>query len=120
MHDALYSFERTHLDKLRLACQVLLGQAEEPFITDVLETELHGLLDQLERVLLLPDRPATPADSGVPMTGAAPHPVTLSYHAAGIAGIAHLLYLPAGWAWRAQRRCQTGPDAIIVLAMRLP
>jgi anti-sigma regulatory factor (Ser/Thr protein kinase) len=57
-HNALFAFERTNLEKLRLACQVILDQAEEPFVSDSLEEELYGLRDQIDRVLLLPDRPA--------------------------------------------------------------
>jgi hypothetical protein len=59
MEDGLFEFERVHLEKLRLACEVLLGLAQEQFISDPLETELHGLHDRIECVLLLPDRPAT-------------------------------------------------------------
>jgi hypothetical protein len=59
MEDGLFAFERVHLEKLRLACQVLLGLAEEQFISDPLETELHGLQDRIERALLLPDRSPT-------------------------------------------------------------
>jgi anti-sigma regulatory factor (Ser/Thr protein kinase) len=57
-HDALFTFERVNLEKLRLACQVILDQAEESFVSDSLEEELYGLRDQIERVLLMPDRPA--------------------------------------------------------------
>jgi anti-sigma regulatory factor (Ser/Thr protein kinase) len=55
--DALFPFERTNLEKLRLACQVILDQATESFISDSLEEELYGLRDEIDRVLLLPDRP---------------------------------------------------------------
>jgi hypothetical protein len=61
MEDGLFAFERVHLEKLRLACQVLLGLAEEQFISDPFETELHELQDRIERVLLLPDRSGAPA-----------------------------------------------------------
>lgn len=54
--DGLFAFERTGLEKLRLACQVILDQAGEQFISDPLEAELYGLRDQIDRVLLLPDR----------------------------------------------------------------
>jgi anti-sigma regulatory factor (Ser/Thr protein kinase) len=57
----LFAFERTNLEKLRLACQVILDQAGEHFISDPLEAELYGLRDQIDRVLLLPDRPTTVA-----------------------------------------------------------
>jgi hypothetical protein len=50
-----------HLEKLRLACQVILDQAAEPFISDSLEEELYGLRDEIDRVLLLPDRPVVVA-----------------------------------------------------------
>ena len=53
--------ERTNLEKLRLACQVILDQAEETFVSNSLEEELYGLRDQIDRVLLLPDRPAAMA-----------------------------------------------------------
>jgi hypothetical protein len=56
--DGLFAFERVYLEKLRLACQVLLGLAQEQFISDPLESELHGLQDRVERVLLLPERAA--------------------------------------------------------------
>jgi hypothetical protein len=59
MEDGLLAFERVHLEKLCLACQVLLGLAKEQFISDPLETELHELQDRIERILLLPDRAAT-------------------------------------------------------------
>jgi hypothetical protein len=59
--EALFPFERTNLEKLRLACQVILEQAQEPFISDSLEEELYGLRDQVDSVLLLPDRPAVVA-----------------------------------------------------------
>jgi len=55
--DALFPFERTNLEKLRLACQVILDQATESFISDSLEEELYGLRDEIDRALLLPDRP---------------------------------------------------------------
>ena len=60
-HDSLFTFERTNLEKLRLACQVILDQAEEPFVSDCLEEELYGLRDQIDRVLLMPDRPTAVA-----------------------------------------------------------
>jgi anti-sigma regulatory factor (Ser/Thr protein kinase) len=59
--DALFPFERANLEKLRLACQVILDQAAEPFISDSLEEELYGLRDEIDRVLLLPDRPVVVA-----------------------------------------------------------
>jgi hypothetical protein len=59
--DGLFAFERTSLEKLRLACQVILDQAGDNFISDPLEAELYGLRDQIDRVLLLPDRPTAVA-----------------------------------------------------------
>jgi anti-sigma regulatory factor (Ser/Thr protein kinase) len=59
--NALFAFERTNLEKLRLACQVILDQAEEKFVSDSLEAELYGLRDQIDLVLLLPERPAAVA-----------------------------------------------------------
>jgi hypothetical protein len=59
--DGLFAFERTYLEKLRLACGVLLETAEDIILTDSVESELYALKDRLERALLRPDRPsATP------------------------------------------------------------
>jgi len=59
--DGLFTFERVHLEKPRLACQVILDLASERFISDCLETELDVLRDRIDLALLLPDRPGAPA-----------------------------------------------------------
>jgi hypothetical protein len=56
MREGLFKFERTHLERLRLACDVLLELAEDDQISDGLEVELHGFKEQVERELLMPDR----------------------------------------------------------------
>jgi hypothetical protein len=57
----LFAFERVHLEKLRLACQVILDLAAEDFISDCLEEELDVLRDRVDLALLLPDRSSAPA-----------------------------------------------------------
>jgi hypothetical protein len=61
MQAGLFRFERTYLERLKLACDVLLELAEEDQISDGLEVELRGFKEQVERELLMPDRlePAT-------------------------------------------------------------
>jgi hypothetical protein len=56
MQEGLFKFERTHLERLRLACEVLLELAEDDQISDGLEVELRGFKEQVERELLKPDR----------------------------------------------------------------
>ena len=56
MQEGLFKFERTHLERLRLACDVLLELAEDDQISDGLEVELRGFKEQVERELLMPDR----------------------------------------------------------------
>jgi hypothetical protein len=53
----LLIFERTYLERLKLACDVLLELAEDDQISDGLEVELRGFKEQVERELLIPDRP---------------------------------------------------------------
>jgi hypothetical protein len=52
--DALHAFERTTLDRLKLAADVIL--AEGPDIGDVLTQELTIFKDRVEHALLLPGR----------------------------------------------------------------
>ena len=61
--DALYDFERTALQRLKLAADVILS--EESAIPDSLTVELTIFRERVERVLLLPARPAILA---APMT----------------------------------------------------
>lgn len=53
-YDTMHAFERVHLEKLRLAAQVLLELGEDGVIPDTLETELVIFKDQVEVALLLP------------------------------------------------------------------
>jgi hypothetical protein len=53
-HDALYEFERTSLDRLKLAADVILSDPDA--IPATLEAELTVFRDRVERALLLPDR----------------------------------------------------------------
>ncbi|HUN33229.1 MAG TPA: hypothetical protein VMU95_14550 [Trebonia sp.] len=54
-HDSLTDLDRTSLDRLKLAADVILG--EGPNIPDPLTAELTIFRDRVERVLLLPTRP---------------------------------------------------------------
>jgi hypothetical protein len=54
-HDSLTDLDRTSLDRLKLAADVILG--EGPNIPDPLTAELTIFRDQVERALLLPTRP---------------------------------------------------------------
>jgi hypothetical protein len=57
---AANDFERTYLDKLRLAAQVILDAAPGgDLVSDPLEVELDAFRDRVEFLLLLP--PGTPA-----------------------------------------------------------
>jgi hypothetical protein len=56
--DALFAFERTHLERLRLAAGVLLELAGEPALPEPLEVELTLFKERVEHALLLPDQPA--------------------------------------------------------------
>jgi hypothetical protein len=53
-HDSLTDLDRTSLDRLKLAADVILG--EGPNIPDPLTAELTIFRDQVERALLLPTR----------------------------------------------------------------
>jgi hypothetical protein len=57
MHEGLFKFERTHLERLKLACDVLLELAGDDQISDGLKVELYGFRERVEHELLLPDRP---------------------------------------------------------------
>ena len=52
MNDTLADFERTHLERLKLAADILL--AEHDAIADSLEVELTIFRDRVEHALLLP------------------------------------------------------------------
>jgi hypothetical protein len=52
---AIHDFERTYLEKLRLAADVILAAAPDGnLVSDPLEVELGILKDRVEFVLLLP------------------------------------------------------------------
>jgi hypothetical protein len=51
-HDASPGFQRIHLERLKLAVDVILSEAEA--ISDALEAELTIYRDRLEHALLLP------------------------------------------------------------------
>lgn len=57
MQEGLFKFERTHLERLKLACEVLLELAGDDQISGGLEVELYAFRERVECVLLLPDRP---------------------------------------------------------------
>jgi hypothetical protein len=52
----MHEFERTYLEKLRLAAQVILEAAPDlSLVSDPLETELGIFKDRVEFTLLLPE-----------------------------------------------------------------
>jgi hypothetical protein len=53
MNDTLHAFERTHLERLKLAAEILLS--EHDAITDPMEAELTIFRERVEHALLLPD-----------------------------------------------------------------
>ena len=55
MSDTLAVFERTHLERLKLAADILL--AETDAIPDPLEAELTIFRERVEHALLLPGQP---------------------------------------------------------------
>jgi hypothetical protein len=57
MQQGLLKFERTHLERLKLACDVLLELSDDDQISDGLEVELRDFKEQVEHTLLMPDRP---------------------------------------------------------------
>jgi hypothetical protein len=56
--DALFAFERTHLERLRLAAGVLLELGGVPALPESLEVELTIVKERVEHALLLPGQPA--------------------------------------------------------------
>jgi hypothetical protein len=54
IHDHLTDLDRTSLDRLKLAADVILG--EGPNLADPLTAELTIFREQVERALLLPTR----------------------------------------------------------------
>lgn len=62
IHDSLTDLDRTSLDRLKLAADVILG--EGPNIPDPLTAELTIFREQVERALLLPTRPASGNHAG--------------------------------------------------------
>jgi hypothetical protein len=56
---AIHEFERTYLEKLRLAAQVILEAAPDlSFMADPLEVKLGIFKDRVESMLLLPEAAA--------------------------------------------------------------
>jgi hypothetical protein len=51
--DVLWAFERTHLERIKLAAEVILELGDA--ISNALEVDLIILKDRVERALLLPD-----------------------------------------------------------------
>jgi hypothetical protein len=62
IHDSLTDLDRTSLDRLKLAADVILG--EGPNIPDPLTAELTIFRDRVERALLLPARPGPGSHAG--------------------------------------------------------
>jgi hypothetical protein len=58
-HDTAPGFQRTHLERLKLAADVILAEAEA--IGDALTAELTIYRDRLEHELLLPTTGGQPA-----------------------------------------------------------
>jgi hypothetical protein len=54
VNDTLADFGRTHLERLKLAADILLS--EHDAITDSLEVELTTFRERVEHALLLPDQ----------------------------------------------------------------
>jgi hypothetical protein len=61
LQDTLYTFERTSLDRLRLAADVILSESE--VLPDPLIVELTLFKERVERALLLPAAPEPGIDS---------------------------------------------------------
>jgi hypothetical protein len=55
IHDSLTDLDRTSLDRLKLAADVILGEGTD--IGDALTAELAVFRDRVERALLLPIKP---------------------------------------------------------------
>ena len=62
IHDSLTDLDRTSLDRLKLAADVILG--EGPNIPDPLTAELTIFRDRVERALLLPTHPMPSSHTG--------------------------------------------------------
>lgn len=56
--DTLHGFERVHLEKLRLAAEVILELGEDDVIPAPLEVELQLFRDRVQVALLLPESSA--------------------------------------------------------------
>ena len=74
--DGLFTFERTHLERLRLAAGVLLELAGEPALPEPVEVELTLFKERVEHTLLLPGQGAGWLE---PIYG----PITWGYSCAG-------------------------------------
>jgi hypothetical protein len=59
VNDTLPAFERTHLERLKLAADILLS--EHDAITGPMEAELTLFRDRVEHALLLPGHPSREA-----------------------------------------------------------
>lgn len=55
-HDGMFEFERTHLERLKLAAEVILSEADEhkAYVPAPLEAELVIFKERVEKALLLP------------------------------------------------------------------
>jgi hypothetical protein len=53
----LFPSERTHLERLRLAAEVILELSGEGPVSDVLEVELRDFRERVQLALLRPDQP---------------------------------------------------------------
>lgn len=67
--DALLEFERTGLERLKLAADVILSETDA--IPACLEAELVIFKERVERALLLPGRPRPASPSAVDANGCA-------------------------------------------------
>jgi hypothetical protein len=56
VNDTLPALERTHLERLKLAADILLSEHDS--IPDSLEVELTIFRERVEHALLLPDHPS--------------------------------------------------------------
>ncbi|HUN37506.1 MAG TPA: hypothetical protein VMU95_36380 [Trebonia sp.] len=50
-------YERTSLERLKLAADVILAESDSPAVTDALEAELTIFRDHIEHALLTPSEP---------------------------------------------------------------
>jgi len=65
MHHVLADHERISLERLKLAADVILAEADSPAVTDALEAELAIFRDHIEHALLMPNKPK-PDGTGAP------------------------------------------------------